>query len=238
MHHYFTHGVIPSAGKMTLPAVLTFTDERGDQGGSSPWTFSNMSIGAAAQDRFVIVGVFAPSTSTDASDAISGVTVGGISAARLAQATTNPGTGEENHQIAFYGLTVPTGSMSDIVVSTHVPRASMSIGVWAATGLQSTTPTDIATDVVEEEDALVTNIDVLQGGFAIGISMVQNAGETCVWTNLSEDFDSPLTTEQATSSVQTGASMSNLSSATMSVTATWTGTDGGGDNALLLMAMR
>ena len=220
------------------PAVLTFTDEEGDQGGSSPWTFTGMSIGTASADRFVIVGVFAPSTSTDDSDAISGVTIGGITATRLAQATTNPGTGEENHQIAFYGATVATGTTASIVVSTNSARASMSIGVWAATGLQSNTPTDTASDVTVATNALSANIDVQAGGFILGISMTQNGGETCTWTNLTEDFDSPLSVDPATSSVQSGASDSDMSASTVTVTATWTATDAGGDNSLLLIAMR
>ena len=239
MHRYVTHGILPSMGGGDLPVVLAFKDAQRIQDGTGSWTFASMDIGAAVASRFVIVGVYAPSTSTDSSDAISGVTIGGVAANRLAQATTNPGTGEENHQIAFYGLLVPTGVTADIVVSSSVDRASLAVSVWTATGLSSTTPTDIASDVVLSSKTLSAAIDVDEGGFIIGIGMTQNRNETCTWVGLGNDFDIRLLPgSPVTSAEQIGAYLSDMTAATVNVSATWTAIDGGGDNALLLIAMR
>ncbi len=240
MHLYISHGVNAAASSGdVLPVALSFTDALRIQGGVGSWTFSGMNIGAASAGRLVIVGVFAPSTSTDHSDAISSVTIGGVAATRLAQATTNPGTGEENHQIAFYARLVPTGETTDVVITSPVDRASMAVSIWTATGLLSHTPTDVAADVTTSSKMLEASIDVEEGGFILAISMVQNRNETCSWTGLDNDFDIRLMGgAPVTSAEQVGAYQSNMEAGSVSVTATWTDDDAGGDNSLLLIAMR
>lgn len=216
------------------PATVAFVEARGDQGGTSPWTFSGMSIGAAASDRFVIVAVYAPSTSTNAPDCITAVTIAGVSATQLANVETSNGY----HVYDFWGASVPTGTTGDVVVTSSSGRASMSVAVYRAIGLQSTTPTATASDNTASADVLSAGITVQSGGFAVAMSGIQHGSATCTWggSGMTEDADSPFPVDPATNSRQTCASGNYTSGGSPTVTADWSATNA--SEALLVMAMR
>ncbi|HCS24243.1 MAG TPA: hypothetical protein PLW48_03785 [Alphaproteobacteria bacterium] len=199
------------------PAVLQFLGAHGDQGGGSPWTFAGKTLGAAAADRRIMVTVFAPSTSTNAGDVITGVTVAGVTAARMGIGISSTGF----HNIAVYMAHVPTGTSGDIVVTTSGGRASMSVAWYRVTGLKTFTPYDTKVDNTTSAVTLSVSINALKGGFVLvgAMKQGQTGGVTWTLTGASEDQDSPFPIDPSTGAAMVAGSVSITTSGARAITA-------------------
>jgi hypothetical protein len=214
------------------PAILEYLGAQGDQGGSSPWTFTSKTFGSAASDRRIIVAVFAPSTSTVNLDAISGVTIGGVTATRIAAANSS----NDFHQIAFYIADVPTGTSGNIVITTSGGRASMSIAWYKVTQLKSATAVATDFDNTTSAATLSTDVQTKKGGFVLAAAMRNGGGGSWTMTGVSENQDSPFPVDPASGATMVAGSAVITTPSSLSVTASPNATNA--TETLLTISMR
>lgn len=202
----------PNAG--LAPPVLTYVTTSGTNNNGDR-TFSAVSIGAAAADRYIIVGVH---TSSFGSNTITGVTVAGITATKVAEAYN-----ASYPNVALFIAAVPTGTSATIAVTNTTSSLVLNtrISVWNVTGLSSATPIDI------DENAALTdayNPSLTADDDAIAICLVSGYTQTPTygWSGTTERYELVLETSYR----QQGADATGLASSGFSPTMTITGTPG------------
>ena len=201
------------------PAVLTYVTHLEQAGGTSTQTFTSASIGTAAADRLVIVGiVIGKDAGTWSANPVSSVTIGGISATQVGSQILCEGT--TTAALSMFAATVPTGTTANIVLSLAANGVA-DIVIWNATGLSSTTASDTKSD---NATPFTQSLTVPTGGFGIGLA----GGETVTswtWTNLTERSD-------AASGIYVASGADTTSTGSISVTAT----NAAGTRAAMLLA--
>ena len=106
-------------------STLAFTASAVNTSAQSSYTFSSQAIGTASSDRVVVVGT---SGGSGATDAVSSMTIGGVSAVKAIGIVNNTGT-------EIWYATVPTGTTASVVVNWGGTKNRSGIGVWALTGV-------------------------------------------------------------------------------------------------------
>lgn len=165
-------------GSSTPGVNASFTASAKDSTGQTTYTFSSVSVGTAADNRQVVVGVHSILGSPGIT--INSVTIGGISASRVVKQESGSG----GRVAEFWKASVPAGTTGNIVVTASAAMLACSIGVWAVYGASTAT---FDTDGSNVNPASVT-LSVPTGGIALGFG-VSNASSTATWTNLTEDLD-------------------------------------------------
>src|SRR3990167_5631292 len=162
-------------------ATVTYVGKTEDTSSATTYTFTDHAIGTAANDRYVIVGVFGFEDSAS-TKTISSMTIGGVAATELVElsAATMGGCW------GFYGLSVPTGTTATIAVTFSAIQDGSAVMVWRANSLISTSPSATATDNTSSA-ALSTTISIQDGGIGIAICGRQSANTTYSWAGLTED---------------------------------------------------
>lgn len=149
------------------------------------FTYSSVSLGAAAADRYILVGTSGAAAGIGAT-VVSSLTIGGVTATELV--TLDHRVDDGQYHSGFFGATVPTGTSGDIVVTWTATMSQNGIGVWRLTGA-NTTPHDSATDPLPA-GGLTVDVDVEAGGAIFGYcSTDATAAGRFIWTGLTEDFD-------------------------------------------------
>ena len=153
---------------------------------STTATASAVSIGTAAADRIVLVGI----TVEDNVDVSSG-TIGGITATVAGNIRNTTGT--PDNTAAFMYAKVPTGTTANIVV---VVSGSISqtgrITVWAIFG--SNTPhQDVNTNTGAGATITLTGVTVPNGGMGFWVFNNATTGTAVTWTNATERDDTSVT---------------------------------------------
>jgi hypothetical protein len=146
---------------------------------NTDYTFNSIDFGSASGRSLVVVCV----TGTRVPDNTS--TIGGVAA--TVTAGIDPGTAASSIMYAV----VPSGSSGTVFVdfaSAGVNVSRCGIHVFAVYNLDSTTPTDTATDSSESGD-LASTIDVSASGILIACGSKDN-NTTSSWTGVTERFDS------------------------------------------------
>lgn len=157
---------------------------------SGVYTYNSVTFGTAFAGRFLIVAASFANVSS-AACSISSVTIGGISATKLAEqdiATTGDG-------VAFWGATVPTGTSGTVVVTCTGAGAGTGargdIAVYAAT-VASTSPFSTNTaQVTGGTSSISATISCQAGGFVLGVVCGNSTGgRTYTWTGgYTKDYD-------------------------------------------------
>ncbi len=179
----------------------------------SPQTLSNVAIGTAAADRYVVVEVVLRTNGTQA-DA-SAVTVAGVSCTQIG---TDVNSGSNHLSLWRTNSPIASGATANVVV-TFTNAANIGVATWAVTGLQSTTPTD--TDTTTTDAASVTST-VSAGGIIVAAAYsVGLFPGTHTWTGVTEDFDSISVGARGTTS---GGSLNSAAGGNISVSADGTQT--------------
>tara|TARA_R110000787_G_C13368680_1_gene440674 strand:+ start:261 stop:938 length:678 start_codon:yes stop_codon:yes gene_type:complete len=151
---------------------------------ASVFTYSSVSLGAAAADRYILVGT-SGAAAVVATATISSITIGGVSATSLIQINHHD---ETLYHSGFFGVVVPSGTSGDIVVTWTTTMSQNGIGVWRLTGA-NTTPHDSAGDT-QDAGGLTVDVDVEAGGAIFGYCSTDSlAAGRFNWTGLTEDFD-------------------------------------------------
>jgi len=166
------------AGSNTANAAIS--------GSASSYTFSSQSIGDADDSRIIVIAVtvgWNGSVST-----VTGVTVGGASAAQQAAATEG---GVENMRAEVWSVAVAAGTTADVVVSCSATTGNnrgCGISVYRMVGDVEVGAEDTGTDD-RTSGTLSTTVDAKEDGYIVGAA-VQFYADTCTWTGLTEAADS------------------------------------------------
>ena len=172
----------PSAGGG--PATITFLQCATDTTDGSSFTFSAQNTGTASSDRATIVGILIEDAA--ALHSINSVTVGGDSATEV----VDQGAAGVLLNSAIYILDNPTGTSEDIVVTPSETVTSMSICVWQANNLESTTATDTASDSDTDANPMTLDLDVSADGIAVAVCAdVSASSTTYTWVGFTERDD-------------------------------------------------
>ncbi len=186
--------------------TIAFTASSTDTTNATIYTFTGVAIGAAASDRYVAVAI--NGESGGASRSVSGVTIGGVTAASW----INNDAAER--YVSIWYANVPTGTTATIVVTASgAGWTACEIGVYRITGLTTTTAN---ATLIDTSTPGTGGIAVDAGGAIIAISKSSNSPTTCTWTNLTEDYDG-----LGENFSVSGASLNPSTAQTVTITATW-----------------
>lgn len=169
-------GITPIVGQAPLPpAVLSWIN--GYSAGSinaASFTRTGVSLGVAAADRLIIIGV-AIRGDGGAARTINSATLGGVAMTRVVTTATSFVCAT-----AIFALLVPAGTSATFVCTSSGAVDSYAIGVASLTGYSSAT----ASSSMPSAGATTTNtsitLDVLKGGAAVYVASVGSAA-TFTW---------------------------------------------------------
>lgn len=167
---------MPSEDEAVFSA--THVDSSSTTTGSSAFTFSSQSIGAApggGETRLVVVAIGVVDNSK--SMAISSVTIGGVTATIHANGTDTVSGSRSRAAIA--SAVVPSGTTADVVVNMTTNCTGMAIDVYRIMNPTSTTPADT---LATGGNSPSGTIDVPAGGILIAAAQAINAG-TGTWNS-------------------------------------------------------
>lgn len=150
---------------------------------ASSYTTAALPIGAASPTRRVVVGL--QTRGTSAAPTITGVTIGGVTAAEIAKVAT----GASNGLGALWGALVPTGTTAVVAVTLSTACERFSVDLWTCEGLTSLTPFDTTTDVTSPSHILEGGIDCPAGGAILGLAQNHASTTSWTWTGLTERSD-------------------------------------------------
>lgn len=175
---------------------------------STTCTFTSTNIGTASASRRVIVGAGTDNGGAD----VTAVDIGGTAASQVVQVTG----GDLGSELWIAHVT--TGTSVTITVTAGTAANSCSIGVWDAQNLTSDTAVDTGADADGDiSDTLTTAV-----GVGVGMLMAVDVGggsPTVAWTGLTENFESPFSSDF----VASGASVVTTAGS-LAITSTLTGT--------------
>lgn len=165
---------VTDVGEASASNALTDTARAGN---GTVATFTNKAIGSASATRIVLVGILGEYSQV----AVSGVTIGGVAASKIAGASGNSALGIA---LEVWALAVSAGTTATIEV-TWASAQITGIRVYALDGVNAT-PT--GSDIDFQFTAARANaVTVPAGGFAITFAAAQNEGVAGVFTNCVED---------------------------------------------------
>ena len=150
---------IPPTGVMTAVQAASGT-------AGSTKTYSSIAIGTADATRFIVVMVCHPANAGGSYGTLT-CKIGGVTAPRL---KTKPSTYNGND---VFGLSVPTGTFTDVVIGGSSTSQHFMITVFALYNLASTTPTGFYTNGLQSgpnNTAFTASINTSADGIALGIA--------------------------------------------------------------------
>lgn len=145
----------------------------------SAYTFAASDFGTPSAGRYILVGIAGRGAAVRT---ITSVDLGGVAAAQVAVLNSGGTT------VAFWIAAVPTGATGDVVYNLSGAWVRTAVGVWAITGLGSTTPFDSDTDITMVANQLAVSLDCEAGGAVFGMGANGNAG-SFTWAGITERFD-------------------------------------------------
>ncbi|TGT76158.1 MULTISPECIES: hypothetical protein [unclassified Mesorhizobium] len=212
-----------------VPTTLAFQGATNYPSSNQTVTFTGVSIGAAAANRYVFITIpYYNGTSSNYS--IASVTIGGISATIHAQPFLNAGA--DRGGTALVSALVPTGTTATVVVTWAASGAGYyrpRIAVYRVTGLQSTTPFHLITDTDNAGTHIprTFTVNTTKGGFVLLGCAVYGNSTSRTMSGLPTDF-----------SAAAYASMQHIGgSNTISASGTLSATISGGTSAYWSVVM-
>ena len=124
-----------ASAAVPIDSTLAFTASAVNSAAQSSYTFSSQAIGTASADRVVVVGT---SGGSGATDAVSSMTIGGVSAVKAIGIVNSTGT-------EIWYATVTSGTTASVVVNWGGTKSRCGIGVWALTGVSGVGATNSST---------------------------------------------------------------------------------------------
>lgn len=171
-----------------MAVTCTLTDRTFSSSSGTTHTFSGRSIGAAADDRLVVVVV---RHVHDTGAGASGVTVGGVSATRASIASRE--TALSLYVVAEIWLALVTsGTTADIQISGLFTNRYVSVAIYRAVGVDTSDPVADADDGTGASSSASITLDVPAGGALVAGCMTgasTSGGFSMAWTGASEDED-------------------------------------------------
>jgi hypothetical protein len=160
---------------------------------ATSYTFTAVPIGTAASDRSVVVGIYGRR-----SGAISctGVTIGGVNAALLAQVNANSDANASVSDVSLWVANVPSGITADVVAT--FDNTSIRCGYALAT-INGVDPAPFDTAAAQNSDTLADTINVPADGavFAFAGGSFGASYTGAAWTGATEFADAQIGAEQS-----------------------------------------
>lgn len=170
---------------------LSYTTSVTDVTDLTTYTFSSVDIGAAADDRLVIVSVHVESGVLGART-IQSASIGG-NAASIAIEGTESGSGGVTTAIIYRRVT--TGTTADISVTLSGSAVRMAIGVWRMTGQLTDAPQSATSTSAVSGTGLSVNVTVPANGGAIAAQTNGLEDTVMTWTGVTERYDMAVSPE-------------------------------------------
>lgn len=181
---------------------------------SSTITFTGMTIGAAASDRWVIAAMHLEHADANI---ITSVTIGGVSATRLYGALS---LSIDGIRFEFWAANVPTGTTATVVATTPGTFYEGSCATYYCAG--EPTFHDGASDIVYTGSTFSVAINVPDGGAVIAAVSNENAGVLSSWVGVTADAtdetEETYFASEDQMAVETGRTVSFTSTATSTAT--------------------
>ena len=196
-----TLGVVASSrvrpavgGGAITHSYITGVDNGANQ---ATYTYSSVSLGAAASDRTIVV--VAVSRGTGGSGTFS-CTIGGV-AATIDFSSGFTGTG---NAIMIARAVVPTGTTGDIVVGFGATQLRSAIGVYRIVG---GTVTPVADDIARDFSTTPTSLAAAStaDGVVLGGFLVAAVATGVTWSTMTKDYDAQIGGEFSTASFASAA---------------------------------
>ena len=181
----------PSSGSFQSPR-LSFSTAVFFNSGVSAYS-AVLSIGAASGDRVVVIGVGAYSNGNALS--VSGVTVGGVSAASVVQAETG-----NSALAAIFALGVPAGTSTAIVATMNVAASQGAFAIYTLLGMNGVA-TFARSNSTGGVQTLTTTVQAPPNGSVLGVSFFATNALTSTITWTGPTLDSTISTAAGTISV-------------------------------------
>jgi len=159
-----------------------YTDAGTDSSNSSSYTFSNMNLGTADVDRYIVVGAVVRSGSSSAY--ANSVSVGGVTATRV-QYDRNGASGFLTES-SLWIAPLPSGTSADVVLNLNNGAVRAGISVHAVYDIASTTPLATGGDV--NSATLNSTVSVPENGIVIAVSYGHSA-TSASWGDIAEDVE-------------------------------------------------
>lgn len=211
---------LQGAGGSTVPPIsFQYQTTTGSDSNSSSYTFSNVAIGTAAADRYVVV-VATVAQGTGGLLTIDTVSIAGTNG--TISVNQRDGTNSASCNAAIASRLVTTGTTATIVVGLSSSARSCYISVYNVYGLTSATATNTYSSTTDPLSFSNVNFDA--GGFIVSGGIQRGVSSTSTWTELTENYDSV----SAETETRTAASFAPISNSTKTVTCDFTtaGTQG------------
>lgn len=202
--------------------ILELTATATDNTDTTTYTFNGVSLGTAAADRKVILGIFlgVPSSNTPQ---VTGVTINGVAA----NLRTRTGTGTlDIPPGAIFDLNVPTGTSATIVITCGGGDTPPGCLLYVVTAKNYTGGVVADADFITAASTgtqLALSLDLQANGFAVyfGCGNESTGGTGVSWSGASEVDDRTWNYGGFTISRVAAATRKPTSTATVAETATW-----------------
>ena len=201
----------PAAG---IAYVTTATDQ--STSAASSYTFSTVSIGAAASDRFCIA-IF--QYEQELTRTVSSVTIGGVTATVNVGQGTSFGSGYSANTIAC--AAVPTGTTADFVITFSNTVDKCYLRALVFTGLSSATAYATYTENFSSSGTSNSlNLNTPANGLVVACQQLRSrTGEDITWTGVTEVYDIDFASADTLSG---GYDLLTSAETPRTVTASWT----------------
>jgi hypothetical protein len=156
-------------------ASVDFLGETRQASSLTTFTFSSLSFGDAASDRYIFVWI----GSSGSNFPLPTVTIGGVTATHLYNVNGNP-------SLALYGALVPMGTTGNVVVTFSATQSFCSCSVYRLTGLTSLSA--MATQFVDVY-RLGSAFELSQPAIVLAATWNDNHDSTTFSSNLTKNFD-------------------------------------------------
>lgn len=153
---------------------------------SASFSFTSQAIGDAASDRLVVVAVEVFTSGTNF--AINGVTVAGVTAAQVSNATRAESGGTLKVRTELWQASVPTGTSGTIAVTFAGSVSECMVANYALYGLSSTTRADADNDGGGSGDTSASLlIDIPATGILLAAAAFVNSASSQTLSGVTQD---------------------------------------------------
>lgn len=166
-----------------MAVAIEFGSQGSAASSSSVATISSLDFNAEASDRIIAAAIAIEATVT-----ITGVTIGGVTAAQRGSAINTSGV---DHLAEIWTAAVPAGTDGSVVVTVSTGDTTVSVATFSITGADAT-PTDSDTAVNSSADISITALTIATGGAGITCWCNSTGGSACTWTGASESHDTDI----------------------------------------------
>lgn len=207
--------LVPPPVVLSSPVEISFRESRLTTGNNSSVTWSGVSWGSGGRRRALVAMVANYNLRNNTPRTVSGVTIGGTSAAAIA--VSSVATATTAWEVVFYALRDLSGDSKDVVVSFAGGAGSFNdqgiwLGAWSLYNVGSLTPVSADERTAGTSSATITLTVSTSKGGAVLAGAVLNRNTSFTTANATERFDTGFGSDTGTAvggdATTTGASVS------------------------------